>query len=171
MPIADRGTESRRAQLRRRRASTCLASACRMAALSRCLPDPDLFAGFMDGADRSSSVDVPGLDSRDAQWDRFEKPVRTSLTRAFGHRPRGMKSRAPVLALRVLLASITNSGTALYVLCFSDDGPDTGPHPISQEELRAAFNPKQWMGCRRHRTGPDSDEIPQRRRTGVVRDN
>jgi hypothetical protein len=24
---------------------------------------------------------------------------------------------------------------------FSDDGPDTGPHPISQEELRAAFNP------------------------------
>jgi hypothetical protein len=31
-------------------------------------------------------------------------------------------------------------GTAC-VLCFSDDGPDTGPHPISQEELRAAFNP------------------------------
>jgi hypothetical protein len=26
------------------------------------------------------------------------------------------------------------------VLCFSDDGPDTGPHPVSQEELRAAFN-------------------------------
>jgi hypothetical protein len=29
----------------------------------------------------------------------------------------------------------------LYVLCFSDDGPDTSPHRISQEELRAAFNP------------------------------
>jgi hypothetical protein len=27
------------------------------------------------------------------------------------------------------------------VLCFSDGGPDTGPHPISQEELRAAFSP------------------------------
>jgi hypothetical protein len=26
-------------------------------------------------------------------------------------------------------------------LCFSDDGPDAGPHPISQEELRAAFTP------------------------------
>jgi hypothetical protein len=25
-------------------------------------------------------------------------------------------------------------------LCFSDEGPDTGPHPISQENLRAAFN-------------------------------
>jgi hypothetical protein len=27
------------------------------------------------------------------------------------------------------------------VLCFSDEGPDTGPHPISQGELRAVFNP------------------------------
>ena len=39
------------------------------------------------------------------------------------------------------LASVTEHGGTLYVLCFSDDGPDTGPHPISQEELRAAFNP------------------------------
>jgi len=31
-------------------------------------------------------------------------------------------------------------GGSLYVLCFSDAGPGTcGPHPISQEELRAAF--------------------------------
>jgi hypothetical protein len=27
-------------------------------------------------------------------------------------------------------------------LCFSDDGPDTGPHPVSQDELRAAFSPR-----------------------------
>jgi SAM-dependent methyltransferase len=51
-----------------------------------------------------------------------------------------------------LASAIRHDGT-LYVLCFSDDGPDTGPHPI------------------RHRTGPDSDEIPRRRRTGLVRDN
>jgi SAM-dependent methyltransferase len=38
------------------------------------------------------------------------------------------------------LASVTERDGTLYVLCFSDDGPDTGPHPISQEELRAAFN-------------------------------
>jgi SAM-dependent methyltransferase len=37
------------------------------------------------------------------------------------------------------LASVTSRGANLYVLCFSDLGPDTGPHPISQEELRAAF--------------------------------
>jgi SAM-dependent methyltransferase len=39
------------------------------------------------------------------------------------------------------LASVTRHGGTLYVLCFGDDGPDTGPHPVSQEELRAAFNP------------------------------
>jgi len=39
------------------------------------------------------------------------------------------------------LASVTEHDGTLYVLCFSDDGPDTGPHPISQEELKAAFNP------------------------------
>jgi len=36
---------------------------------------------------------------------------------------------------------VTEHDGTLYVLCFSDDGPDTGPHPISQEELRAAFSP------------------------------
>ena len=39
------------------------------------------------------------------------------------------------------LAAVTEPGGTLYVLCFSDDGPDPGPHPVSQEELRAAFNP------------------------------
>jgi SAM-dependent methyltransferase len=39
------------------------------------------------------------------------------------------------------LASVTEHGGTLYVLCFSDSGPDTGPHPIPQEELRAAFKP------------------------------
>jgi hypothetical protein len=36
---------------------------------------------------------------------------------------------------------VTEHDGTLYVLCFSDDGPDTGPHPISQEALRGAFNP------------------------------
>lgn len=39
------------------------------------------------------------------------------------------------------LASVTKHDGTLYVLCFSDYGPDTGPHPVSQQELRAAFNP------------------------------
>jgi SAM-dependent methyltransferase len=38
------------------------------------------------------------------------------------------------------LASVTKRDGSVYVLCFSDKGPDTGPHPIREEELRAAFN-------------------------------
>jgi SAM-dependent methyltransferase len=39
------------------------------------------------------------------------------------------------------LASVTERGGTLYVLCFSDEGADTGPHPVSREQLRAAFTP------------------------------
>jgi SAM-dependent methyltransferase len=39
------------------------------------------------------------------------------------------------------LALATEHGGTLYVLCFSDEGPGTGPHPITREELRAAFDP------------------------------
>ncbi len=39
------------------------------------------------------------------------------------------------------LASVTEQGGTLYVLCFSDNGPEIGPHPISQEMLRAIFTP------------------------------
>jgi SAM-dependent methyltransferase len=39
------------------------------------------------------------------------------------------------------LASVTQRDGTLYVLCFSDEGPDTGPHPVSREELAAAFKP------------------------------
>jgi ubiquinone/menaquinone biosynthesis C-methylase UbiE len=39
------------------------------------------------------------------------------------------------------LGSVTERDGTLYVLCFSDDGPETGPHPISQDQLRAAFDP------------------------------
>jgi SAM-dependent methyltransferase len=39
------------------------------------------------------------------------------------------------------LASVTQRDGTVYVLCFSDEGPETGPHPVSQEQLRAAFHP------------------------------
>jgi hypothetical protein len=35
---------------------------------------------------------------------------------------------------------VTDHDGTLYLLCFSDEGSETGPHPVSQEELRAAFN-------------------------------
>src|SRR4029079_6835969 len=39
------------------------------------------------------------------------------------------------------LTSATQHDGTLHVLGFSDQGPATGPHPISQNELRAAFSP------------------------------
>lgn len=39
------------------------------------------------------------------------------------------------------LASVAKHDATLYVLCFRNDGPGTGPHPVSAQELRAAFNP------------------------------
>jgi SAM-dependent methyltransferase len=38
------------------------------------------------------------------------------------------------------LASVTRPGGHVYVLCFSDAGPETGPHPVGEQELRAAFS-------------------------------
>jgi SAM-dependent methyltransferase len=52
------------------------------------------------------------------------------------------------------LACVTGRGGNLYVLCFSDVGPDAcGPHPISQEELRTAF--KRSSGWSVAAIGPD----------------
>ena len=38
------------------------------------------------------------------------------------------------------LATVTEPGATVYVLCFSDEGPDTGPHPISRNDLASAFD-------------------------------
>lgn len=38
------------------------------------------------------------------------------------------------------LAAVTERGATLYVLCFSDEGPETGPHPVSREAFGASFN-------------------------------
>jgi SAM-dependent methyltransferase len=60
------------------------------------------------------------------------------------------------------LASVVKPDGTVYVLCFSDNGPDTGPHPISQEELRAAFKPS---------TGWDVASVePDRVRTRIHED-
>ncbi|MFC9660127.1 class I SAM-dependent methyltransferase [Nocardia sp. NPDC127606] len=38
------------------------------------------------------------------------------------------------------LASVADSGGTLYVLCFSDTGPDTGPHPVTRQALTTPFD-------------------------------
>ncbi len=39
------------------------------------------------------------------------------------------------------LAAATKPNGTLYVLCFSDEGTDPGPHPVSRADLIAAFQP------------------------------
>ncbi|MFC6084890.1 class I SAM-dependent methyltransferase [Sphaerisporangium aureirubrum] len=56
------------------------------------------------------------------------------------------------------LASVTEPGGTLYILCFSDQGPGTGPHPVSQEALRTAFTPATGW----HVTGIDPDRVHTR---------
>jgi SAM-dependent methyltransferase len=63
---------------------------------------------------------------------RFETVLDCGLFHTFAgrERPRYVAS----------LASVTEHEGTVYVLCFRHDGPDSGPHPVSPEELRAAFN-------------------------------
>ena len=43
------------------------------------------------------------------------------------------------------LAQVTEPGGTLHVLCFSDEGPDAGPHPVSRDEVAEAFGPdRDW---------------------------
>ncbi len=69
---------------------------------------------------------------------RFKTVLDSGLFHAFDgeERPRYVAS----------LASVTEPGGTLYVLCFSDEGPETGPHPVREQELRAAFSPSGGPG-------------------------
>ena len=84
-------------------------------------------------ADRGLAVDFAAADALQLArlGRRFETVLDCGLLHTFDadERPRYAAS----------LASVTEHAGTVYVLCFSDQGPDTGPHPISQEELKAAF--------------------------------
>jgi SAM-dependent methyltransferase len=68
----------------------------------------------------------------DALGRRFDTVLDCGLFHAFD----GDERRAYVGSL----ASVVRPGGKVYVLCFSDAGPEAcGPHPVSWEELSAAF--------------------------------
>ncbi len=70
------------------------------------------------------------------QLDRLGRRFRTVLDSGMFHTCDGAERRAYVSSL----ASVTEHGATLHLLCFSDEGPEKGPHPVSQETLRAAFS-------------------------------
>ena len=85
--------------------------------------------------DRGIRVDFAAADA--FQLERLGRRFSTVLDCGLFHTFDGTERPGYVASL----ASVTGHDGTLYVLCFSDDGPDTGPHPVSQGELRAAFSP------------------------------
>jgi SAM-dependent methyltransferase len=86
-------------------------------------------------ADRGIAVEFVAADA--LQLERLGRMFQTVLDCGLFHTFDGDERPGYVASL----ASVTEHNGTLYVLCFSDVGPDIGPHPISQDELRAAFNP------------------------------
>jgi SAM-dependent methyltransferase len=70
--------------------------------------------------------------------DRLGRVFDTVLDSALFHTFDGDERRDYVASL----ASVTAPGGVLHLLCFGDAGPEArGPHPVSQAELRAPFEP------------------------------
>jgi SAM-dependent methyltransferase len=85
--------------------------------------------------DRGVEVEFAVADA--FQLERLGRRFETVLDCGLFHTFDGDERRQYVASL----ASVTEPGGTGYVLCFSDEGPDTGPHPVTREELRAAFAP------------------------------
>jgi SAM-dependent methyltransferase len=86
-------------------------------------------------ADRGIEVEFAAVDA--LRLERLGRRFETVLDCGLFHTFNGDERPEYVASL----ASVTEHDGTLYMLCFSDDGPGTGPHPIRQEELRAAFSP------------------------------
>jgi len=87
-------------------------------------------------ADRGLEVEFAAADA--FQLERLGRIFETVLDCGLFHTLDGDERTRYVASL----ASVTEHDGTLYVLCFSDAGPDTGPHPVSQEELREALTPR-----------------------------
>ncbi|MGE0601087.1 MAG: class I SAM-dependent methyltransferase [Dehalococcoidia bacterium] len=75
------------------------------------------------------------------QLDRLGRTFETVLDCGLFHTFEAAERPAYVSSL----ASVMRPGGKLYILCFSDAGPDTGPHPVSESDLRAPFSNGGWQ--------------------------
>jgi SAM-dependent methyltransferase len=86
-------------------------------------------------ADRRIEAEFAAADA--LRLERLGRRFRTVLDCGLFHTFDGDERSGYVASL----ASVTEPDATVYVLCFSDAGPGTGPHPVSQDELREAFHP------------------------------
>jgi SAM-dependent methyltransferase len=84
--------------------------------------------------DRGIEVEFAAADA--LKLERLERTFETVLDCGLLHTFNADERRAYAASV----TRVTNHNGTLYVLCFSDEGPDTGPHPVSQDALRAAFS-------------------------------
>jgi len=84
-------------------------------------------------SDRGIEAEFAAADA--LHLDRLGRKFQTVLDCGLFHAFEGAERTEYVASL----ASVTERDATLYVLCFSDGAPDTGPHPVSEQELRAAF--------------------------------
>jgi SAM-dependent methyltransferase len=85
--------------------------------------------------DRGIEVEFAAADA--LELERLGRRFATVLDRGLFHTFDGDERPGYVASL----ASVIEHDGTLYVLCFSDEGPDPGPHPIRREALSAAFSP------------------------------
>jgi SAM-dependent methyltransferase len=85
-------------------------------------------------AERKIEIEFAAVDA--FYLERLGRSFKTVLDCGLFHAFNGDERRRYVASL----ARVTERDAILYVLCFSDKGPETGPHPVSKAELRAAFN-------------------------------
>jgi SAM-dependent methyltransferase len=86
-------------------------------------------------AERGLAAEFVAADAR--QLARLGRVFETVLDSGLFHAFAGEERQEYVGSL----TSVTARGGTRHVLCFSDEGRDLGPHPVSEEELRAAFPP------------------------------
>lgn len=86
-------------------------------------------------AARSVQAEFTIADAR--RLDRLGRRFRTVLDCGLFH-TFDDEERPPYVAS---LAAVTEPGGTLYVLCFSDEGSDPGPHPVGRETVTEAFDP------------------------------
>jgi SAM-dependent methyltransferase len=85
--------------------------------------------------DRGIAIEFATADA--FELERLERTFETVLDCGLFHTFDGHERPGYVTSL----ASATELGGTLYVLCFSDIGPGVGPHPVTQGEILAAFHP------------------------------
>jgi hypothetical protein len=99
-------------------------------------PQPAIVRLADDGAFSGTVLDAEFADCDALHLDRLGRAFETVLDCGLFHSFDSGERRDYVASL----ASVIRPGGTLHLLCFSDaEGEARGPHPVSREELRAAF--------------------------------